>query len=102
MVAEIPLDRVQHFRLIVNSQNDRLGHGALTRSTRARRLGGDRQRDPELGSAGARLEFDISIVPTDEPPRNVEAKTGALTDRLGGEERIVNLLGDRSRNARPV
>ena len=88
MVSQVALDRIQHLRLVVDSQNHRFRH----RDQWSRVV--DRQRNPELGSSGARLEVDIAVVAADQPAGDVEAETRALPDRFGGEERVEDLRAE--------
>src|SRR6266702_5763335 len=73
-------------------------------SSRLFRLGvhcGQWQPHLETGVAGLRLHLEIPVMLVhDDPPRDVEAQAGALTDRLGGEERLEDPAGDVGWHAR--
>ena len=49
---------------------------------------------------GSRLDGNLAVVVADEAPDDVEAETGALPHRLGGEERIEDALADLLRECR--
>src|SRR5437762_2398480 len=61
-----------------------------------------RNRHPKLGTPRPRLDVDLAIVVADDASRNVEAKARALTDRLGGEERVEDTRLHLRRNAGAV
>ncbi len=100
VVPEISFDCIQDFGLVVDRENHRFRHRRLP--LRRRAAAGGWQRNPELCSARARLEFDVAAVAADQPPRDVEAEAGALPDRLGREKRIEDLFAKVRRNAGPV
>src|SRR5262249_34552461 len=62
-----------------------------TTSTR-RRV--DRQRHAELRAPGAAIDFDLTAVPQNEPPGDVEPEADALADRLRREEGVEDALAD--------
>ena len=60
----------------------------------------ERQAHLEPGVPGYRLGPQVAVVPVHhDPPRDVEPETGALADRLGGEERLEDPLPDVVRDA---
>src|SRR5215472_14923601 len=64
--------------------------------------GADRQRHAELRVPGAGLDLDLSLVPDHDAPRDVEAETGALADRLRREERIEDALANLRGQSRSI
>src|SRR5215218_1383181 len=58
------------------------------------------QQDPEPGVAGFGDEPDVTVVLVDhDPVGDVQAKAGALANRLGGEERLEDPVPDVLRDA---
>ncbi len=66
--------------------------------------GGARQHDPELGEfAGLGLDLDrAAVLLDDDVVAEREAETGAFAGRLGGEERIEDLVAHLGRDAGAV
>src|SRR3954470_12702466 len=60
---------------------------------------GDRQRHAELGSPRRTLDLDVRVVVLDQPLHDFQAQPGALAHRLGGEERLEQMVEDPRGNA---
>ena len=102
-LAQIALDRVQHFAIVVDGQNDRLGHDRRGNPVAAARWG------VEAGSVtqnsvplAARVHVDRAVMALHDAAGDVEAEARALADVLGREKRIEDAVRDVRGNARPV
>ena len=91
-LPQVALDRAQHFAVVVDGQDDGLGHRVSGASER-------RGAAPDAGSVTRNsvplrpgVHVDRAAMALDDAARDVEAETGALADVLGGEERIEDAV----------
>src|SRR5262249_55103690 len=94
-----PASRALRTSRIIPGRHPGADRDRPTTSTR-RRV--DRQRHAELRAPGAAIDFDLTAVPQNEPPGDVDTQAGALADRLRREEGIEDALADLRRQACPI
>src|SRR6185369_16576260 len=94
-VAKIP-------SLLTEGKAARSADGVVVLSRGSRVLALNWQVDDEGGVCAQPIQLDVTTVVLDDLARNAETDTGARAGRLGGEERLKDVLARRRRNSRPA
>src|SRR5215470_17639584 len=63
---------------------------------------GHGKRHPKLRTSRSRLQFNLSVMPLDQPSHDVEPKSRALAHRLCRKKRIEDSIADFGRDTRPI
>src|SRR5438067_2451572 len=62
----------------------------------------NRKSDTKLCPSPSRVQFNLPVVPQDQPPHDIQAKSRAFSDGFCGEKWIEDAVSNLGRNSGPI